>query len=803
MLTRTLTLIAVLIAAFALFYVAAKTPDPKPANAPQTEFSAGRAMVDIAAMATVPHPIGSPANARVRDYLVKRMAALGLSPRVMHAESHGVRRFGDADYVSGADVENVIGVLPGRDPTAPALALMAHYDSVPGSPGAADDITGVADVLEIVRAIKTQGAPARDVVVAITDGEEAGLLGARAFFLGDPAAKHVGFVMNLESRGGGGRAAMFETGSDNGAVIDLFRRTAASPYANSLTAYVYKLLPNDTDFSVARALGLTGLNAAFIGRQFDYHSPSSTVAALDRGSVQQMGDQAIGAARALAFSGALPGKAPDAVYSDLFGLVVVAYPAWGGWIVLAITVGLMILGRRRAGLEAEDSWVDIAQGVGAGMLLLAGAALLLLLTRHATGAGSGWLGYRPLLARFAPFEVAMALTGVASLLIVGAAVQRGEMRIAIGVGALVVAGAGWVLGDYDWAALIIGAVTAVLAVLVVGRPGRPAGTWLGLTLTGLVGALAVQIVAPTAAFILAWPVLAASACAALTGWGTRRGAAADLPALVIATLSLAWLGGLFHSLLQGLDVPEGPALVVWLAAMPVWPLTQLGERERYWSWALAAFTLACGLGVDLWLNLTPPWSPRHPEAAEPLYVVDEGGKAWRVAPRPLAPWTIKVLVADGGAYEERAFPGVAVPGVPATQFGGAPARAVATPTRDVTVTRGADGVVTIRAVPPPGAAALNLDLKVSALVGGVTVAGKPAAILSHPGEWSHVRWQAAPEGVTLTFRPTKPGSVSVDYGMVLDHWPIDAKPLPAMPPNVMAWDRSGSTVLVGARTLTW
>ena len=803
MLTRTLTLIAVLVAAFALFYAAAKTPDPKPVNAPQTEFSAGRAMIDVAATAPVPHPIGSPANARVRDYLVQRMTALGLSPRVMRAESHGVRRFGNADYISGADVENVIGVLPGRDPAAPALALMAHYDSVPGSPGAADDITGVADVLEIVRAIKAQGTPARDVVVAITDGEEAGLLGARAFFAADPMAKHVGIVMNLESRGGGGRAAMFETGAGNGAVIDLFGRTAVSPNANALTAYVYKLLPNDTDFSVARAHGLTGLNYAFIGRQFDYHSPSSTVAALDRGSVQQMGDQALGPARVLAFGYALPENAPDAVYSDVFGLGVVAYPAWGGWIVLAAVVGLMILGRRRARLGVEDSWLDVLQGVGAGLLLLAGAALLLLLTRHVTGVAGGWLGYRPLLARFAPFEVAMALTGVAGLLITGAAVQRGEMRLVIGVGALVAAGAAWALGDFDTAALIFGAVTTVLAVLVVGRPGRSAGTWLGLALTGLVGAIAVQIIAPTAAFVLAWPVLAASVCAALTGWGTRRGVVIDLSAAIIAILSLAWLGGLFHALLQGLDVPEGPALVAWLAAMLVWPLTQLGERERNWGWAPAVLSLAGGLGVALWLNLTPPWTPRHPEAAEPLYVVEEDGKAWRVAPRPLAPWTIGVLIADGGAYEEHAFPGVSVPGVPPSQFGGAPARAVATPTRDVAVTRSADGAVAIRAVPPPGATALNLDLRVSSPVTNVTVAGKAAAILTHAGEWSHVRWQAAPEGVTITFKPTGPGAVGLDYGMVLDHWPVDAKPLPAMPPDVMAWDRSGSTVLVGARTLTW
>nr|QQZ51290.1 hypothetical protein JKL49_09545 [Phenylobacterium glaciei] len=34
----------------------------------------------------------------------------------------------------GGVVENLIGVLPGKDRKAPALALMAHYDSVPGSP---------------------------------------------------------------------------------------------------------------------------------------------------------------------------------------------------------------------------------------------------------------------------------------------------------------------------------------------------------------------------------------------------------------------------------------------------------------------------------------------------------------------------------------------------------------------------------------------------------------------------------------------------------------------------------------------
>jgi Zn-dependent M28 family amino/carboxypeptidase len=61
----------------------------------------------------------------------------------------------------------------------------------------------VAAVLETVRAIRARGAPARDVAVILTDGEEAGLLGARGVFAGDPLAKRLGFILNLEARGSG------------------------------------------------------------------------------------------------------------------------------------------------------------------------------------------------------------------------------------------------------------------------------------------------------------------------------------------------------------------------------------------------------------------------------------------------------------------------------------------------------------------------------------------------------------------------------------------------------------------------
>ena len=191
----------------ALAWSAARTPPPAPASSPATAFSAERAMADVRRIAAAPRPNGSPAAAEVRDYLTGRLAGLGLQTSIQREEIMTPGRRGGPPRA--VTVENVVGVLPGRSPLAPALLVMSHYDSVPGSPGAADDGAGVASALEIVRAIKAQGVPERDVIVLMTDGEEKGLCGAVAFFGRSPLARRVGFVVNMEGRGGGGRAALF------------------------------------------------------------------------------------------------------------------------------------------------------------------------------------------------------------------------------------------------------------------------------------------------------------------------------------------------------------------------------------------------------------------------------------------------------------------------------------------------------------------------------------------------------------------------------------------------------------------
>lgn len=51
----------------------------------------------------------------------------------------------------GATFDNIVATRPGTDPTAPAVLVGAHYDSVADSPGADDNASGVAVLLEVAR----------------------------------------------------------------------------------------------------------------------------------------------------------------------------------------------------------------------------------------------------------------------------------------------------------------------------------------------------------------------------------------------------------------------------------------------------------------------------------------------------------------------------------------------------------------------------------------------------------------------------------------------------------------------------
>ena len=132
-----------------------------------------------------------------------------------------------------------------------------------------------------------------------TDGEEAGLLGAEAFAASHPWMKDVGMVMNFEARGNKGPSLLFETGPDNGKLIDVVSHNASHPLGSSLFYSLYKLLPNDTDYTVFRRLRVPGLNFAFGENLEAYHSALDTAESLSPASLQHHGANALSLTRAL------------------------------------------------------------------------------------------------------------------------------------------------------------------------------------------------------------------------------------------------------------------------------------------------------------------------------------------------------------------------------------------------------------------------------------------------------------------------------------------------------------------------
>ena len=545
--------LAAVLGGIALAIFATTPPSPKGGKIVPTAFSATRAMVDVRQIAGAPHPTGSAEDAKVRAYLVARLQALGMDVTTSSAGVVDAR--GTAKYTRWTGRKeppkpliNLIGVLPGRDRSQPAVMLMAHHDTVWGSPGAADDTAGVAATLEVVRAIHTAGQPHRDLVVLFTDGEELGLQGARAFFADNPLRLKIGAIVNMEARGGGGRTAMFQTSPANGAAMALFARNVSRPSAGSLAVFLYRILPNDTDLTPTLKGPYTSYNFAFIGRSALYHSPRATPDRLDQGALQDMGDQVLGLTQGLLAAGSLPARAPDVVFFDLFGLGLAIYPAWVGWIVLGLAgIGLALVVRRNgsAGLRA-----GAARMTG----LIALAAVLLY--------AFNWLSLKAGPPNYYDRLAAIPRLEVLALLVTSAAV------------ALVMA---------SW------------------RPGRAGvvGAALPLMLLGIVA----QALAPTAAYGVVVPLALVGLTLAIAD---RLGVVFGFGLLaVIGAVVTGYMLALAHQIMQGVGatlpmVAALPLAIAMLALLPLWP-----QMMRRTARITAGVLLLAATGLALSIHFTP------------------------------------------------------------------------------------------------------------------------------------------------------------------------------------------------------
>lgn len=317
-------------------------PSPQGLNAPSNTFSAARAKTILMQWenhgAMVPHPPGSQAHRRLRAAIVKTLQSqeLEILPSQAQWKCAGSRCVW---------VHNIVARLKANAPkVGKAVALSVHYDSVGAGPGINDDLASVAAVIETLRILKSHPKRTRDVIALIADGEEMGLLGARAFYTDRSHIQaQVGTVINMEARGSGGPSYLFETSAANRWAVEHILTKLQYPHTSSLHQTIYEALPNGTDFSVHKRRGKHGVGMGYIRNLPHYHSPLDNLENLNMKTLQHQGQQGLEATLAM-FEAPEPPKARNKkVYTDYVGQILLHWSAefgmmlWGlGWICFVI-----------------------------------------------------------------------------------------------------------------------------------------------------------------------------------------------------------------------------------------------------------------------------------------------------------------------------------------------------------------------------------------------------------------------------------------------------------------------------------
>ncbi len=133
------------------------------------QIDSDRLLQDVEHLSFVRH--SDAARREARDYIMHQLQQAG-----WHPEEHPFTAQQAGESVRGV---NVLAIKPGDDPSASTMLLGAHYDTVADSPGADDNASGVAVVLELARSL-IDVPTSHAVAIALFDLEEVGLLGSTA-----------------------------------------------------------------------------------------------------------------------------------------------------------------------------------------------------------------------------------------------------------------------------------------------------------------------------------------------------------------------------------------------------------------------------------------------------------------------------------------------------------------------------------------------------------------------------------------------------------------------------------------------
>ncbi len=580
---RAAALVLIALAVWFLCYSEGQPHRVADANAPAETFSAMRAETILARILGPerPHPVGSAENAAVRARIQGEFAKLQVQTETYSAFT--CNTFRNAAFVSCATVTDIIAdVVPGN---GKAIVLLAHYDSVPAGPGASDDESGVATVLETVRALKAERAKSLHPVIAvITDGEEGGLLGANAFLQNEKLKARVGAVVNVEARGTKGPSLLFQTSPGDGRLIDLYAKSVPVPATSSLYAEIYKVLPNDTDLTLFIRAGFPAFNFAFADNVRYYHSPFDIRANLDPGTLQMQGDNMLGVASALETTDFASLEGGNDIYVSLQGWLLPRMSA--AWALPLSIVVFVVL--------ALSLWIAYGFSASGWRSTLASAAMPLIVLL-----GSGLFGWGLSL-------IAQIVSGHPDPTYAHPLVMRAALALAV-------------------------LTMTLLGSRMVPAGGGAAPSWLWMALLGIATAALLPGISPYFLFpALIAALLLAIAAAAPAGWfnsfrqiALLAGALAALFVWLPLVVSGETLMGLrLHPLFT---IPAALAAMTLVPLLAAPPMSRGVARAGIAVSAVAAFVLAIVAGLQ------PAYSKASPQRVNIVYLENGGAPARWIA----------------------------------------------------------------------------------------------------------------------------------------------------------------------------
>ncbi len=762
--SQCLVILGIILFAVAIALWQLVPPNVIPATSPLTEFSADRAMPDLKAIAQAPHPIGSAAHTAVREYLITQLKAMGLQPKI---QTTTVVQPGDGGFGVGR-VNNVLVRIPGTSSTG-AIVLDGHYDAADTGPGASDCGACVVTGLETLRAIRAGTPLSNDLIFVFADGEEVGMLGARAFVTEHPWAKDVKLAINFEASGSRGAAVMYITSPNNQRLISEFVKAVPYPRMTSFSPAFWGLLPGaqiGCDLEEYLAHGSDGFGFYYSGDTPAYHTLRDNVTEIDRRSIQHNGSYALSLLKHFGNLDLNTLKATqNAVYFNILPNLVVHYPE-AQVLPLTLVTSILFATVVWLGFRARKlTFKGISLGAIAFLLSAIGVMLLAI--------GGWWLmrSLNPSLQVFLIgnyqanlYHISFVILTVATMMAIYSGLYQRFQMEDLAMGALVVwllltiASSTWLPGaSYLFAIPLLFSLLAWSWIFLTRNQ-----SWIGTLLLSIAIVPGIVLLLPVQIYFGAWMA--------------RFEGMMNLP---FSTLQI-----FFTVLLAGLLIPQFSFFTLFSL-----PATRLPR------WTVPVNTLLIGTILLSIATFNSGFSAAHPRPNTMSYLLDaDSAQAnWVSSDRHLDPWKAQIMGAN--AQRQPVEFGLS----PASNGFSAPAPLVNLPALAVErlePSTNSKSTLRLRLKSPRQAAIAYIDLTTQGTIERAAIESKPLDLTpltpKQRQALKFIFFGLPPEGIELNLELTNAQSVQMkleDYtwglptiaGKAIVPRPTDLMPAPGHP----------------------